>query len=135
MRTVTAAPDFRASSCSYTRPGIRHWAGVRSHSAMSSSRNPGAVFDVLRGIRHRQQKNRHRFEVLDVVRDVSHPTSCLYDMPQLGRLPHQSRILRATLVLTRSRSSSPRPARMVRIAYSENPFTCSAVIVGGMVSS
>jgi hypothetical protein len=53
----------------------------------------------------------------------------------LGRLPRQSRILRATLVLTRSRSSSPRPASMVRIAYSENPFTCSAVMVGGMVSS
>jgi len=43
--------------------------------------------------------------------------------------PQSNRRL-ATLVLTRSSSSPARPAVMVRIAYSENPFACSAVIAG-----
>ncbi len=39
------------------------------------------------------------------------------------------------LVVTRSSNSSARPAMMVRIAYREKPFACSALMAGGIESS
>ena len=51
-----------------------------------------------------------------------------------GRVDHSTASSRR-LVLATSRTSSPRPERMLRVAQRVNPLACSAVILGGIDSS